>query len=356
MKLWSRLLGESSTEKANTAWTPLRIVSRGMCCAVGHNAPAATAAINARMNHFRETSFFYRGAPLMGATLYDIDVWSAARCRAMFDSVLRECLIKTSDDQSSEIMLIVLTAEKGRPGADKYWHEKLMEDIYTGSTTFHSYSQVLESGKAGIADALNLANAAFSTAKPPKYVAIVAVDSYLTATSISHYLNSERIKTTDNSDGFMPGEAAAGILLSPESSQHHALWIEGAATALEPAPYGSEDPFRAVGLVKAMRDAAIVANCEIAALDFQLSGVTGEAWYFREEALAIGQAIERRVAQFPHIPITRSTGEIGAASPVISLAWLSGVMGKPNSPGKSALLHFGNDDGARSALVVKHRK
>lgn len=50
--------------------TALQITATGMCCAVGYYTEAAVAAIQAGMNHFRETEFIGpQGQPIIGAQL-----------------------------------------------------------------------------------------------------------------------------------------------------------------------------------------------------------------------------------------------------------------------------------------------
>ena len=72
-----------------TLATTLRIAGRAMCCSVGHHAPAACAAIHARLNHFRETSFVaYDGKPVIGASLYGLDLWGEARHDRMAHRVI----------------------------------------------------------------------------------------------------------------------------------------------------------------------------------------------------------------------------------------------------------------------------
>ncbi|GGC00676.1 hypothetical protein GCM10011572_23370 [Pseudoduganella buxea] len=77
MKFWAqRKAGTAAAEAPSAAFRPLRIAARAMCCAVGHNAQAPTAAINARLNHFRETGFVAPGGtPLAGGALYELDAW-----------------------------------------------------------------------------------------------------------------------------------------------------------------------------------------------------------------------------------------------------------------------------------------
>ncbi len=345
-------------ERQASALPPLRVASRGMCCSVGHNARAATAAIRARMNHFRETDFLApNGKPMMGAALYEVEQWGAVRSKAMFEAVLKESLAPFGGVASEDIALLLLLPEEDRPGASIGWAEfATLKGLRLPGASYHPESSLLPLGKAGIGTAVQLAQNLFGRSMtPPRLVVLIAVDTYFTAATIAHYLRHDRVKSADNPDGFTPGEAAAAIVLTPTPGRSPALWIEGAATADEPAPLGADAPCRAAGLKQAIRGAAQAAQCEVANLAFHASGVSGESWYFREASLAVTQSLERRIESFPHEIIARSVGETGAAAPVLTLAWLADVMGRDDGPGAGGLLHFANDNSLRSALVVRHR-
>ena len=113
---------------------------------------------------------------------------------------------------------------------------------------------------------------------------------------------------------------------------------------------------RAAGLTQAIRAAVETADTQLIGLDFHASGMAGEAWYAKEASLALSRCIEQRKPSFPHLIVARSVGETGAASGVLTLAWLAGTMTRPEGrPGRAGLLHFAGDDGERSALVIRTR-
>jgi 3-oxoacyl-[acyl-carrier-protein] synthase-1 len=117
-----------------------------------------------------------------------------------------------------------------------------------------------------------------------------------------------------------------------------------------------EEPLRANGLCGAMRDVAQRTGIAIDTVDFHASGMTGESWYAKEVSLSLSRVLERRKPKFPHHIVASRVGETGAAAAVLTLAWLADVMGRGiGSPGRSALLHFADDEGHRAALIVRHR-
>lgn len=359
MRLWPKSFNVVGDE-AGAAWSPLRVVSRGMCCAVGYSAPAATAAIKARMNHFRETGFVARGgARIVGGALFELDMWGANRLGYMLQSVIWETLDGYSLIEPEQIAILALGAEPSRPGMSGSCLADALGDILDVAQqegkAFHGASRFCNYGKAGIGRALTDAAQLLGTKQGPQYVLLGAVDSLLDVGAIERFLNEERISTKTNSDGFIPGEGAAAVLLSRVASEAPSLWIEAVASAHEDWRLKSDVPLRAQGLTEAIRNAAKNANCQVASLDFHASGMTGEGWYSKEVGLALARCMERKKPDFAHLMVARSLGETGAASPLLTLAWLAGVMGQGDyQPGRSALLHFAGDDGQRTALVVRY--
>ena len=336
---------------------PLFIFAHGICCAIGHHAAAAVPALRARMNHFRETEFIDEsGMPLVGASLYDVEVWGEARQRLMFDAILNECSKKLpAANNNTDTAILLLSAEGGREGPYQHWAQRMLADVVM-TEKFHPASRALPLGKAGIGTALTMAHALLHSTQAPTYIIVAGVDTWLDAASVEAMLAQERLATTANSDGFIPGEAGAAVIVCLAQSGQTGLLIEGIGEAQESALIGSEEPNRAVGLTAAVRRAAQDANCQVADLNFHASGASGESWYFNEIGLMLARALEKRVASFSHQIVSQFVGEVGAASGPLVLAWMSQVMGRADGPGQRGLAHFSNDDGRRSALILRYNK
>ena len=50
--------------------------------------------------------------------------------------------------------------------------------------------------------------------------------------------------------------------------------------------------------------------------------------------------------------LTSSTGELGAVSGPLILAYLASVMSRKDGPGKKGLIHLSGDSGQRAAAIV----
>ncbi|HBZ6169076.1 TPA: hypothetical protein ML354_001758 [Salmonella enterica] len=83
-----------------------------------------------------------------------------------------------------------------------------------------------------------------------------------------------------------------------------------------------------------------------------MSAVSHESFYFRETELAVLRSLEHKVPDYPHLMLTSSTGEVGAASGPLILAYLASVMYRKDGPGKKGLIHLSGDTGQRAAAIV----
>jgi len=332
---------------------PVRIASRGICCSVGFYAAAAIAAIRANVNNFCETSFIdYQGEPIRGAMLYQTNIWGEQRLQYMFDTALEECLYGLGAAGEEPLPILVLGPEQIRGSGYRDWAERCRNTLARGG---HPQSRLFSLGKAGIGTLVREAQKIFSMPKPPDYVIALGLDSYFEPAAIQQFLADDRLYCSANSDGFIPGEAACAVALTPLQGDDKALWIDGIGEASEKAGIMNDEPLLAQGLTKAIRGAIEEAGYKVSGCAFHASGVNGEQWYFKEAALALTRVLEERVESFPHYLVCQATGETGAACGPLTLAWMAEVMGRRDGPGTQGILHFSNDDALRCALAVQYR-
>ncbi len=366
MNWWGRQGRASSVAVSGQApadgFWPLCIVGQGMCCALGFDARAVTAAVSARMTQFSETAFRCDGSPVIGAVMPGVGLLGTGRWRVMLEQVCKEALEGTVGRLQAPPPMVLLCAQPAQPGIQKAQAEELLAHLQEQGLACTARSTVLPNGKAGIAQALLqaaqwLRQDAIGTSAHGDVqagtVLVAAVDSYLTASAIDAIHAQGRLKLPEVSDGLMPGEGAAAVLLAADSSDSETLQIAGIGQGEPTDPVNGDAPLRGKGLTKAVRAAAAAAGCKVADLQFHVSGATGESRGMKEIALALSQALEHRVPQFDHLPVAAWLGETGSAAPVLALAWLRQSMHNPLGPGQHGLLHFGNDSGERTALVVR---
>jgi len=336
---------------------PLRLVSQGICCSVGNSAPAAIAAMNARLANISFTTFVDEAnQPIPGASLYQVPLTGDERLFHMARMATEECLTTLPSVPDRPLPIILLGSEgTGKRGERQAQRMDRLLAACRPESGFDPRTRGICAGKAGIGEALRLARDIFSAPDAPEYVLIVGVDSFLEPETFNHFIQARRILCTTNSDGFIPGEAGAAIALTARTGDGPALWIEGIGQGFEPAsPESAEKPLLAQGLADALRAALSEASAPQSEYAFQAHAVSGEQWFMKEAALVIGRVITEVAPGFDGRMICLTVGEVGAACGPLGLAWLGAEMAL-GTLGARGFLHFSNDDGQRTALALNFR-
>jgi len=333
----------------------LRVVASGICCAVGYNAPAASCALRAGMDNFTESTFVAGdGSPVRVARLMKEDLWGSQRLALWARYAINECLEQIAPAERERIPLLLLTAPPDRPLTAK--RERIETAVAASEAlemSFPPSSLIFSGGHAILGRALLQAQEMLQNGEGIDKVLIAGLDSLLNAPTIRHYLHRERLLVSDNSDGFLPGEGAAAIVLERAARTSTGLHIMGIGQGQEAGRPDGSAPSRAQGLSAAMRQALAQAGIDCNALAFRLSDQSGEAFFAREAANAITR-IAGAGGNIPQVLTTADcTGEIGAATGPLMLSWLHHFLPHPDAPGKCGLIHLADDAGGRSAIVVR---
>jgi 3-oxoacyl-[acyl-carrier-protein] synthase-1 len=334
---------------------PLRVVASGICCAVGYNAPAASCALRVGMDNFSESSFIAEdGSPVRVAQLMNETVWGAQRLALWARYAINECLEQIDPAERERIPFLLLTTSPDRPFSTKQdRYDTAAAAAEALDITFHPESLVLSGGHAIMGRALLQAQDILQNQAGIDKVLIVGLDSLLNAPTISYYLHQERLLVPGNSDGFLPGEAAAAIIVERATSHTTGLHITGIGLGQEEGRPDGSVPSRAQGLSTAMRQALAQAGIDCNALAFRLSDQNGEAFFIREAANALSRITEPGGTTPRVLTTADCTGEIGAATGALMLAWLHHFLPHPDAPGACGLIHLADDRGRRSAIVVQ---
>jgi 3-oxoacyl-[acyl-carrier-protein] synthase-1 len=334
---------------------PLAIVSTGLVTAVGLNAPSACAAIRAKVTNPLETRFMDSGGEwIMGCSVQLERPWRGGKKLATMGAMaIAECLADVPKSDWASIPLWLCVAEKSRPGRAEGLDDQLFLDIGQQlDARFSAGSAIVAQGRASVGTALYQARELVYQQNVPR-VLIAATDSLLTWPTLSVYEQSERLLTSRNSNGFIPGEAAGAILVSRPTGESQ-LCCTGIGFGAEPATVSSEEPLRADGLVQAIQAALSEAGCGLHELDFRITDLSGEQYYFKEAALALGRVMRQRKAEFDIWHAAECTGETGAAAGLVALAVAVAACRKAYAPGPNILFHASNDGGERTAGVLTY--
>jgi 3-oxoacyl-[acyl-carrier-protein] synthase-1 len=333
---------------------PIAIQRTGLVTSVGLSAPAACAAIRAKLKNPSETRFIDSAGEWIMAHQVPLEQsWRGlAKLGHMAAMAIEECLADVPRKEWSSIPLLLCVAERDRPGRVEGLDDRLFVDLQRAlGIEFAVGSAIVAHGRVGMAIALMQARSLIHERKL-RHVLVAATDSLLSWPTLSHYERNDRLLTARNSDGFMPGEGAGALLLAPPGGQPELL-CTGIGFGVETAPIGSEEPLRADGLAMAIRFATDEASCQVHDLDFRIADVSGEQYYFKEAALALSRTLRQRKEAFDIWHPAECTGEAGALSGASQIALADAACRKAYAPGVNILAHMAGDAGQRAAAVLR---
>nr|MDQ2695983.1 hypothetical protein [Pseudomonadota bacterium] len=268
----------------------LAIAGCGMVSGVGLSAPASCAAIRCAIDNFQETRFMDSGGEwIRGCAVPLEQPWRGiARLTKMLAMALAECLGSQPRLNPQHIPLLLCVAEPDRPGRLDGLDDELLPAVEKElASHFHEESQLIAQGRAGGVTALLQARRLICEQGCPAVV-VAGVDSLLVGPTLNAFEERERLLTSNNSNGFIPGEAAAAILVQgPQRREEPQLLCRGLGFGTEQATVEAELPLRADGLVQAIRAALAEAGCDLGALDFRITDNSGEQYGFKEASLAL---------------------------------------------------------------------
>jgi 3-oxoacyl-[acyl-carrier-protein] synthase-1 len=202
-----------------------------------------------------------------------------------------------------------------------------------------------------VVQALGLARAMFRK-REARACLVVAVDSLIDVRVLSWLDRAGRLKTSLQSDGLIPGEAACIVLISQEPPEEAGLAALGLGLGTEPATVTNEEPFRADGMTAALRAALAEAGLGLHEVDFRLSDVGGESYSFEELILAQTRLMRQVRPAQPLWHPADCVGDCGAAAGFVQLAWAEQAWARGYAPGPVAALHAGGAFQSRAAAVV----
>jgi 3-oxoacyl-[acyl-carrier-protein] synthase I len=332
---------------------PVSIIGCGMTTAIGLSAPAACAALRARLDNFRETRFISRnGAWVLGAEVPLEQPWRGlARLLHLLVGPLRECLDACDGIPSSAIPLFLCVAEPERAGRIAGLDDRLPRELVRAlGSSFHAASGLVAYGQAGGAVALDRARRLVANGAAPRAI-VAGVDSLLLAETLRAYDAEDRLLSEANSNGFIPGEAGAAVLVGPP--ERRGLRLLGVGLAAEKARLGSDLPLRAEGLVAAMRQGLGEAGLDFSQVSYRIADLGGEQYYFKEAALAAARLL-RGPNDVPDLwHPADGFGYTGAAAIPLMLGVSLTAGRKSYAPGPVVLAQASHDDGRRAAMVLR---
>jgi 3-oxoacyl-[acyl-carrier-protein] synthase-1 len=216
--------------------------------------------------------------------------------------------------------LLLCVAEADRPGRIDGLDDALLNEVQRdlGWKFNDAYSGVLPHGRVGAAVALLQARRLINEQQVDSVI-IAGVDNLLARRTLRAFEAGDRLRTSRNSNGFIPGEAAAAVVVTaPARTSRPQLICAGLGFSVERATVSAEHPLRGDGLTQAITAALADAGCSLEELDFRITDNSGEQYYFKESALALARTLRAPRGEFDIWHPADCIGEVGAAiGPVV---------------------------------------
>jgi 3-oxoacyl-[acyl-carrier-protein] synthase-1 len=214
------------------------------------------------------------------------------------------------------------------------------------------HARVFVSGSLGAVEGLLWAEHLLASQVVP-YAMVLGVDTYLHAPTLAALYDKRRILTAKNGDGFLPGEAAAAVLLGPRTNEPGAFQCLGLAWGREPALQESDIPLRGDGLAQAYRGALQAAGLGFESIDYRLTDIAGDQYAFKDAALALLRTMRVKKEEMDLWHPADCIGRVGAATAPLLLGVAHAAARRRYAPGPGVLCHVAEDNGLRAALVLR---
>jgi 3-oxoacyl-[acyl-carrier-protein] synthase-1 len=226
--------------------------------------------------------------------------------------------------------------------------------VQTGCTVDLERSRIAASGRAAGLLALRAAVTFIARGDAP-YILVGGVDSYLDARVLATLEQSGRLRTSEINDGFIPGEAAAFLLvgragLGDAVGMPSLARVLGAGTGREPGHFYSDQPYRGDGLAHAFAALfePLPAQERVRTL---YAGLNGESYWAKE----LGTARIRNSERFEegvHVEHPADAfGDTGAAMGPVMVGLAAKALRGGYRPGPS-LIYCGSDRQDRVAVLL----
>lgn len=219
----------------------------------------------------------------------------------------------------------------------------------TGLKLDYQKSRYVGRGRAGVFEALTAAFTCFEN-HDVDYVLVAGVDTFYDVRTLGLLEDSQRLASDKTADGFVPGEAAACLLLaSPKSRTNRCkpmMTLHRPGLAYESGHILGDEPYTAETLSTAVTTSIVRVQAPVSRI---FSAENGESHYTKEMSIAVLRNQKRLVNGCPIIRPAEFFGDVGAASVATAIAFASVDINQQTGP---TLVTASSDGGLRGAIAL----
>ena len=333
--------------------TALAIQSIGAITAGGPNAARTMGAIHARIQLFGDTKLAGpAGDRITGAlTPLGPKLRGAARVAALGTLALEECAAAAPESPIARPLIVCAPTadELGAPEGE------LLDRILAAAAfpIDRARSRIIARGKEALPEALTLVDTLLRGRQVPGCY-LLGADSLVTPERLRRLAADDLLVDGVNSDGFIPGEGAAALLLIPHIDRATKATIAGLGTARD-GGLAKGDPATGQAIGQALEQAIAHARVKVAQISLATNDLSGRYALFEELSLAAARPPLATMRRLKMIQPALATGEIGAASGVLSLAALTFYL-ECEVAKEAAVALFTSEGAGRTAAVLVREK
>ncbi len=340
------------------------IAGLGAITAVGGNVPMTCAAVNARINRYKDTGYInHKKHPVKMAlvppeALADLPAPDKAysRWEQQLQQLLLGALTETlSDFETKSPIPLVLSCPESHLLCPHQLPDDFLENLIaiSGASINPELSRIVQTGRSGLLDALEIAYKLFLNTNVES-VLLGGVDSYQKTDRLNQLIAEERINTADAYDGFTPGEGAGFVLLTrnkAKAMQGDTCLVSVAAPGLaqESGHLYSELPYLGEGMASAIKQS--LTNFNGANIQRIYSSMNGERFWIKELSVGLMRNQKHLNKKYQIEHPADCYGDLGAASGAVLIALAAQHLFKQNKA-MSHLVCCASDYGFRSAVTL----
>lgn len=341
---------------------PISIVGMGAASAIGRTVWANAAAARAGLSGFREHPFMVdstgQSMRVARAPWLEVGLGGAARLQALLFPVIDEALQPLAAYLQRLRVSLLLALPPSRPGRPESLAAEMRDAIIDRYGTLFDPILPLASGHAGGILALRDA-APLLVSRQPSCCVVAAVDSYLEPETLEWLEASDQLHGAgpeNNAWGFVPGEAAAALLLGnqPLASRMADVFaaVIGIGVAEETRLIKTDAVCIGEGLTKAFREALAAISPEQVVHNI-FCDQNGEKYRADEYGFATLRTKERFRSLGDFHALADCWGDIGAAGALVHVTLAAICQRKGYGKGPLSLVSASSEGGERGAAVIR---
>ena len=327
-----------------------RVAGVGLHTLVGMSAAASAAAVRARLSRFADHPYLIdrEGEPLRVAAARHLgNVQGVARLLALAAPALLEASAPLAAPSAAlRPPALFLGLPERRPGFTRADADALSASLKTGP-----FSEVFALPEGGSTSAIALAHQAIVSDKLDVCVA-GGVDSHLHQETLSWLDQRTQLSSSGSRSGFVPGEAAAFVLLCSASAARKlglspSLEISGVGLTDEPNRLKTPTVCLGEGLALAIGQAIQAPPDQV------FCDLNGERYRSEEWALASLRLPELLPDPSRYQAPARVLGDVGAASGATFIALIAQALNRNYGRARRFLACTSSEAGKRAALGLR---